>query len=145
MKNIFLKIIKGEAPADIVFEDEHTMAFLDIRPLFPGHTLLVPKAEIITMMGLPDELILPLFKNARLLSAAIKQAMSCEGIFMANNNIVSQSVAHLHIHLVPRNKKDGLKGFFWPRVGYKNDAHKKAVQQKIIEAINNRDNQTGKV
>jgi histidine triad (HIT) family protein len=117
----FCKIIRAELESQIVFEDHYTLAFLDKRPLFLGHALLVPRWHIQTMAELPDELVEPLFTNARLLAQAVEGAMKAEGTFMAINNTVSQSVPHLHIHIVPRRKSDGMKGFFWPRHTYKDE------------------------
>ena len=102
-----------------VFEDEQTIAFLDHRPLFPGHCLLIPKSHRETISDLPDSLLAPLFANVRMLSASVELGMRAEGTFIATNNRVSQSVPHFHVHIVPRKKGDGLKGFFWPRRKYK--------------------------
>ena len=99
----------------VVFEDHLSIAFLDYRPLFIGHTLLIPKAHYETLADLPNELLGPFFANVQLLARAVEQAMEAEGSFVAINNRVSQSVPHLHVHIVPRRKKDGLRGFFWPR------------------------------
>lgn len=119
----FCAIVAGEERAHIVFEDDLTLAFLDHRPLFPGHSILVPRDHYETIWDLPDELVGPLFANAKLLSGAIRTAMRSQGAFIAANNVVSQSVPHLHVHLVPRNRKDGLRGFFWPRRKYDSDDH----------------------
>lgn len=115
---LFCRIAAGDEPAEVVHADEHTVAFLDVRPLFHGHTLLVPRAHHETLADLPAELIGPLFSNAQLLSLAVPAAMGKPGSFVAMNNVVSQSVPHLHVHIVPRRKKDGLRGFFWPRTKY---------------------------
>ena len=131
----FCRIIRGELDAAVVFEDEVSLAFLDVRPLFPGHTLLVPKDHHETLMDLPPELVGPLFKNAQMLGRAVAQAMHAEGIFTAINNRVSQSVPHLHVHIVPRRKGDGLKGFFWPRRRYDGEAHVERVRSAIRSAI----------
>jgi len=96
------------------------MAFLDHRPLFPGHILLVPRQHFETLPDVPGELLTPLFSAAQLLCRALEDALGAEGTFVAINNRISQSVPHLHVHAVPRKKKDGLKGFFWPRVKYRN-------------------------
>jgi histidine triad (HIT) family protein len=117
----FCKIIRGEVQSHLVFEDDISLAFLDHRPLFPGHCLLVPKEHLETLVDLPADLIAPLFANAQLLARAVEQSLKAEGSFVAMNNRVSQSVPHLHIHIVPRRKKDGLKGFFWPRQPYKSE------------------------
>jgi histidine triad (HIT) family protein len=116
---LFCKIVRGDTAADKVFEDENTLAFLDHRPLFPGHCLLVPKDHLETLGDLPPSLIRPFFANVQLLSVAIEHGMNAEGTFVALNNRVSQSVPHFHVHIVPRRKGDGLKGFFWPRSKYK--------------------------
>jgi histidine triad (HIT) family protein len=132
---IFCNVVSGETPAQIVFEDGVSLAFLDHRPLFPGHTLLVPKNHCETLADLPDDLVGPLFLNARMLSRAVQVAMNAEGSFVAMNNRVSQSVPHLHVHVVPRRKKDGLKGFFWPRNKYQGDEHAAETQRLIKQAI----------
>ena len=134
----FCRIIRGELDAAVVFENDVSLAFLDVRPLFPGHTLLVPKDHHETLMDLPPELVQPLFKDAQLLGRAVAQAMEAEGIFAAINNRVSQSVPHLHVHVVPRRKGDGLKGFFWPRRRYDGDAHIERVRSAIQSAIRGR-------
>lgn len=118
---IFCKIIRGELSGAIVFEDDHALAFLDHRPLFPGHCLLVPKTHYETLADLPVNLLAPLFATAQLLARAVEIGLQAEGSFVAMNNRISQSVPHLHVHIVPRRKHDGLKGFFWPRQPYKND------------------------
>lgn len=132
---LFCRIVSGEVPAVVVFEDENTLAFLDHRPLFPGHTLLVPREHYETLTDLPAKLVGPLFENAQLLSRAVELAMEAEGTFVAMNNRVSQSVPHLHIHIVPRRRKDGLKGFFWPRTKYKTQEEIELVQQKIAAVL----------
>ena len=124
---VFCEILHGAIPAHIVFEDDHSLAFLDQRPLFPGHCLLVPREHHETLQTLPGELIAPIFLNAQLLARAVEKAMGAEGIFVGINNRVSQSVPHLHVHIVPRRRQDGLRGFFWPRRPY-------ASEQDAIEA-----------
>jgi histidine triad (HIT) family protein len=131
----FCRVICGEEKSRIVFEDEVSLAFLDHRPLFPGHSLLVPKNHCETLNDLPAELIEPLFTNARLMARAVEQAMEAEGTFIAINNRISQRVPHLHIHIVPRRKKDGLKGFFWPRNPYKDEAELLKTQKAIQKAV----------
>jgi histidine triad (HIT) family protein len=135
MKCVFCEILNKKLPADIVYETESVLAFLDTRPLFPGHTLLIPKIHYETIWDVPTSQSSNLFDATRLLSIAVKKAMGADGIFTANNNIVSQSVAHFHIHVVPRKKKDGLTGFFWPRVGYTDEQHKQEARVKITSAI----------
>src|SRR5579862_7820692 len=119
----------------VVFEDERSIAFLDYRPLFIGHTLLVPKEHYETLADLPAELIGPFFSNVQMLARAVEQAMAAEGSFVAMNNRVSQSVPHLHVHVVPRRKKDGLRGFFWPRQKYASDADAERVAALIRAAV----------
>jgi histidine triad (HIT) family protein len=131
----FCQIIAGDEAAHVVFEDERTLAFLDNRPLFPGHSLLVPRDHHQTLADLPGELIDPLFANARLLSAAIPKAMDKPGSFVALNNVVSQSVPHLHVHVVPRKPKDGLRGFFWPRTKYSSEEEMRDVAERVREAV----------
>jgi histidine triad (HIT) family protein len=131
---LFCAIVAGETPAAIVHEDEHTLAFLDIRPLFHGHSLLVPRDHHETLAELPPERVEPLFAAARRLSVAVREAMGAEGSFVAINNTVSQSVPHLHVHVVPRVKGDGLRGFFWPRTKYADEAEMEAVAERIRAA-----------
>ena len=132
---IFCKIIAGELPAPLVFEDDSSLAFLDHRPVFPGHTLLVPKTHYETLADLPQRLIGPFFRNAQLLSKAIEQGLEAHGTFVGINNRVSQSVPHLHVHIVPRRRKDGLRGFFWPRHKYERHEQMLQVQEAIRSAL----------
>jgi histidine triad (HIT) family protein len=127
--------VAGEAEASIVFEDEHSMAFLDSRPLFPGHCLLIPKAHYETLTDVPEQLAGVLFSNLRRLAGVVQDAMNAEGSFVAMNNIVSQSVPHFHIHIVPRRHKDGLRGFFWPRSKYENEDEEKAVRDALVSRL----------
>jgi histidine triad (HIT) family protein len=131
----FCQIIAGEESAHLVLEDEHSIAFLDNRPLFPGHSLLVPRDHHETLGDLPDELVGPLFANARRLSVAVPKAMRKPGSFVALNNVVSQSVPHVHVHVVPRKRKDGLRGFFWPRTKYGSEAEMRKVAERIRRAV----------
>jgi len=131
----FCQIVAGEIEAHVVFEDDVSLAFLDNRPLFPGHSLLVPREHHETLWDLPAELIEPLFGNAKLLSLAVREAMGAQGAFVAMNNIVSQSVPHFHVHVAPRNRKDGLRGFFWPRGKYGSDDEAVAARDAVREAI----------
>jgi len=131
----FCQIAAGEEGGHVVFEDETSLAFLDNRPLFPGHSLLIPRRHVETIWDLPDELIEPLFANARLLSGAIRDATAAQGAFVAVNNVVSQSVPHLHVHLVPRNRRDGLRGFFWPRRKYDSDDHMRETAEAVRAAV----------
>ena len=128
---LFCRIASGEEAAEVVFEDELSLAFLDNRPLFHGHSLLIPREHHVTLADLPAKLLEPLFANAQLLSRAIPEAMGKPGSFVALNNVVSQSVAHLHVHVVPRKKKDGLRGFFWPRTKYASEKEMEKVGASI--------------
>ena len=131
MSCVFCRIVAGELPAHVVLDDDRCFAFLDVRPLFPGHVLLVPKAHHETLWDLPDDLLGPLNERTRSLALAVREATGSQGIFTATNNVVSQSVPHLHVHVVPRNRKDGLRGFFWPRTKYGSDDEAAEVAVRI--------------
>lgn len=131
----FCSMLRLESESYGVFEDEVSAAFLDHRPLFPGHCLLIPKKHYETLADLPRSVVTPLFVNAQLLATAVEQAMEAEGTFLAINNRVSQSVPHFHIHIVPRRRKDGLRGFFWPRQPYKDKKAIAAVQERLRSVI----------
>jgi histidine triad (HIT) family protein len=122
-------------PDYLVFEDHLSIAFLDHRPLFIGHTLLIPKAHCETLGDLPADSVGPFFGNVQLLARAVERAMDAEGSFVAINNRVSQSVPHLHVHIVPRRKKDGLRGFFWPRIAHPDEGEMKRAQAAIQKAV----------
>ena len=132
---VFCKIIAGDVPADIVLSDSEVVAFLDARPVFKGHVLVAPREHFVTLADLPAARVGPLFERVRLVSAAVPAALGAQGSFVALNNIVSQSVPHLHVHVVPRTKGDGLRGFFWPRTKYESDAEAASYAQKIRDAI----------
>ena len=132
---LFCRIVSGELPATIVYEDDNSVAFLDHRPLFHGHTLLVPREHVETLGELSPKIVGPYFEAAQVLARAVESAMDAEGTFVAMNNRVSQSVPHLHVHVVPRRKKDGLKGFFWPRTKYKSNEEMEEVKKKIVTAL----------
>jgi histidine triad (HIT) family protein len=129
----FCRLMTRPDEADIVWEDAQTVAFLDERPVFPGHCLLIPRRHYETLPDLPPELLEPLFGAARLLCAAVPEAMQAEGSLMVVNNRISQSVPHLHIHVIPRRKKDGLRGFLWPRLKYRDREEAQAVAAAIRE------------
>ncbi len=134
----FCAIAAGEVEAAVVHEGSETLAFLDRRPLFPGHVLLIPRAHHRTIEDLPPALVEPLFADARRLAGAVRRAMSSQGTFIALNNEVSQSVPHLHVHIVPRNRKDGLRGFFWPRNPYGDESHMAEVAARIRAELTGR-------
>lgn len=131
----FCRIVDGSLTSHIVAEDEISLTFLDHRPLFPGHCLLIPRTHCETMADLPPDLVGPLFSTARMLSVAVEEAMGAEGTFVAVNNKVSQSVPHLHVHVVPRRRKDGLRGFFWPRNLYRDDGHMEETAEMLRAAV----------
>lgn len=132
---LFCRIAAGGEDAAIVFEDDRSVAFLDYRPLFPGHVLLVPRLHVETLPELPGDLVRPLFETAQALCVAVETALGATGTFVAINNRVSQSVPHLHVHVVPRRHKDGLRGFFWPRAKYRDAADMETVRVAVRNAI----------
>lgn len=131
----FCAVIAGEEPASVVLDDEVAVAFLDVRPVFKGHTLVVPREHHETLPDLPVALVGPLFERARLVAVAVERGLGAAGTFVAVNNRVSQSVPHLHVHVVPRRFKDGLRGFFWPRTRYDGDDERDEVAARIREAL----------
>jgi histidine triad (HIT) family protein len=131
----FCAIATDPAGAHLVLEDDDFLAFLDRRPLFPGHTLVVPKAHHETLMDLPEALLGPLMSRVRRVARALEAGLDAKGIFVGQNNRVSQSVPHLHVHVVPRRPKDGLKGFFWPRTRYGSEAEMAAVAERLRRAL----------
>ena len=132
---VFCAIVAGETPAHVVLADDEFVAFLDARPVFPGHVLLVPRAHHEAIWDLPASLLAPLGERVQRLSVAVRDAMGGDGAFNAVNNIVSQSVPHLHVHVVPRKRKDGLRGFFWPRTKYGSEAEAADVAARISAAV----------
>jgi histidine triad (HIT) family protein len=115
---VFCSIVAGDVPADVVLDEPDVVAFLDRRPLFKGHVLLVPREHVVTLPDLPARLRDPFLAAGQRLAAAMVEGLGAQGSFVAMNNTVSQSVPHLHLHVVPRTKGDGLRGFFWPRTKY---------------------------
>lgn len=134
----FCRIRDGVLPAHLVLDEPQVLAFLDTRPLFPGHVLLVPRPHHETLVDLPPPLVAPLFAAAQRLAGAVPEAMGATGSFVAMNNRVSQSVPHLHVHVVPRRPKDGLRGFFWPRQRYADDAAAADAAGAIRRSLGNR-------
>lgn len=132
---IFCKIARSDLPAHIVYRDDDFVAFLDSHPLFPGHVLLCPTEHYETLLELPSEMDGSTMMMTKLLARAVESAVDAEGTFIAINNRVSQTVPHLHIHIVPRRQRDGLKGFFWPRQKYRDDAAREAVRDAIEREV----------
>lgn len=132
---MFCAIVAGERPAHLIVEEPDVAAFLDQRPVFKGHVLVVPRAHLPTLADLPAELVGAVFGTARRVAIALEPALECQGSFVAVNNRVSQSVAHLHVHVVPRRFKDGLRGFFWPRQRYDSDDEAAAFAGRIRDAL----------
>ena len=135
----FCEVVAGTAPARVVLDDEVAVAFLDHRPLFPGHVLVVPRRHVGTLPELPPDVVGPFFERVRRLSAAVPVAVAAEGSFVATNNVVSQSVPHLHVHVVPRTRGDGLRGFFWPRHPYADEAEAERVAGAVRDALRDTD------
>ncbi|WP_405010881.1 HIT family protein [Kitasatospora sp. NBC_01539] len=135
MSCLFCTVAAGDADAHRVFEDGVAVAFLDHRPLFPGHVLVVPRRHVPTLTDLRPEEVGPYFARVQRLAAAVERGTEAAGSFVAANNRVSQSVPHLHVHVVPRNPKDGLRGFFWPRSRYEDEAHAAATAARIRDAL----------
>lgn len=131
----FCAIVAGDAAAHEVWRDDVAVGFLDRSPLFPGHVLVVPTEHWVTLADLPPDAVGPFFERVRRIAAAMPDALGADGTFVANNNVVSQSVAHLHVHVVPRRRKDGLRGFFWPRQRYADDVEAAAVAARIAAAL----------
>ena len=134
---VFCRIVAGEVPAHKVFEDPgtDTVAFLDARPVFKGHVLVVPRRHYVTLADLPPAAVGPLFHRVQALSVAGPAALGAQGTFVALNNVVSQSVPHLHVHVVPRTKGDGLRGFFWPRQRYASEEEAADYARRIAAAL----------
>lgn len=131
---LFCDIVAGKVDAEIVLDEPDVVGFLDIRPVFKGHTLLVPREHVDTLLDLPERLVMPLFTTTQRVAAAMTTALGAQGTFVAMNNVVSQSVPHLHVHVVPRTKGDGLRGFFWPRTKY-DDGEAAAYGEKLRAAL----------
>lgn len=132
---VFCAIIAGEVPAEIVLADELAVAFLDARPVFKGHVLVAPRQHVVTLADLPAAAVGPFFLRVQRISAVMPAALDSLGTFVAANNVVSQSVPHLHVHVVPRTKGDGLRGFFWPRQRYDSEAEAAAYAGRLRTAL----------
>jgi histidine triad (HIT) family protein len=135
MNCLFCKIAAGNVDALVVGETEDALAFLDHRPVFPGHCLVVPREHAETLTDLPPDAVAPLFNFVQRITRAVEAGLGADGSFVAMNNRVSQSVPHLHVHVVPRRKKDGLRGFFWPRQKYENEDAMRRTRDAIRAAL----------
>jgi histidine triad (HIT) family protein len=139
---VFCAIVAGRVPAFVVASGLDGMAFLDTRPVFPGHTLVVPREHVPTLADLPAEALPGYFRLVQRVAVAVEAGIAADGTFVAVNNKISQSVPHLHTHVVPRRRKDGLRGFFWPRVKYALDADAIEVAERIRAALSTADAST---
>ena len=135
MPCLFCAIVAGDESAHFVLETDQVVGFLDIRPVFKGHVLVLPRSHQETLADLPASLLEPLFAQVQRLSRAALDGLDAHGTFVAMNNTVSQSVPHAHVHVVPRRRKDGLRGFFWPRTKYADDAEAESYAERIRDAL----------
>ncbi|HET7325734.1 MAG TPA: HIT family protein [Nocardioidaceae bacterium] len=135
MSCLFCRIVDGEAPAQVVLDETDVVGFLDARPVFKGHVLVVPRLHIATLTDVPAELLTPLFGTAQRVAGAVVRGLGAQGTFVAINNDVSQSVPHLHVHVVPRTNGDGLRGFFWPRTRYGGEAEAGEYAERLRAAL----------
>ena len=132
---VFCKIAKKEIKASIVLENENFIAFLDKSPIFKGHTLLIPKKHIETLFDFSEDYLKDLAVETKRIAEGVKKGTGCDGILLINNNVVSQSVPHFHVHIIPREKGKPLKGFMWPRTKYKDENEEEEFREKIAKAI----------
>jgi histidine triad (HIT) family protein len=132
---VFCKIVSGQIDSHLVFEDDLTIVFLDNGPLFPGHCLVCLKQHYDTLMDVPQEMLTPLFRTAQLIARGVESGLGAEGSFVAVNNKISQSVPHLHVHVIPRKRGDGMKGFFWPRRPYRDQQHMTETRDALRAAV----------
>ena len=132
---VFCDIAAGRVPAQVVLEDAEVIAFLDARPVFKGHVLVAPRQHVATLPDLPAAAVGPFFLRIQRISAVMPTALGSQGTFVAANNVVSQSVPHLHFHVVPRTKGDGLRGFFWPRLRYESETEAAEYAERIRSAL----------
>jgi histidine triad (HIT) family protein len=131
----FCAVVAGAEPADVVVDEPEVVAFLDHRPVFKGHTLVVPREHVETLPDLPERLLVPVFGVVQRVARAVVDELGAEGSWVPINNVVSQAVPHLHVHVVPRRRGDGLRGFFWPREGYADDAERAEYAARLRAAL----------
>ena len=132
---LFCAIVAGAAPGHVVLDEADVVAFLDIRPVFKGHVLVAPRRHVVTLPELPEPLLTSLFVAVQRCASAVVSGLGAQGSWVAQNNVVSQAVPHVHVHVVPRTKGDGLRGFFWPRQKYANDAEMAAYADRLRRAL----------
>jgi histidine triad (HIT) family protein len=135
MNCVFCNIVSGATPAARVLDTPHSVGFLDTSPVFPGHVLVVPRNHVVTLADLPAGEVGAFFTDVQRVSAALPVALGCDGTWVSMNNIVSQSVPHLHVHVVPRVRKDGLRGFYWPRQKYPDPGAIEEMAVRITTAL----------
>jgi histidine triad (HIT) family protein len=131
----FCRIVAGDAPAEVVLDEHDVIAFLDARPVFKGHALVVPRAHIETLADVSADLLAALFTAVQRCAAAMPDALGAQGSWVSLNDVVSQSVPHVHVHVVPRTKGDGLRGFFWPRTKYADDTEAADYAKRLRTAL----------
>lgn len=135
MTCLFCDIVAGVKPAHFVLDEPDLVAFLDIRPVFKGHVLLIPRRHIDSLLDLPADLREPFLATTQRLARAMEEGLGAQGSFVATNTKVSQSVPHFHMHVVPRTKGDGLRGFFWPRTTYADDAEAARTAERLRSVL----------
>jgi histidine triad (HIT) family protein len=131
----FCEIVAGRLAAQVVLDERDVVAFLDRRPVFKGHTLVVPREHVVTFPELPERLLVPVMTASQRVAQAVVDALGADGSWVSMNNVVSQSVPHLHVHVVPRRRKDGLRGFFWPRTKYDSDEEMAEVAAQLRASL----------
>jgi histidine triad (HIT) family protein len=132
---VFCAVVAGSEPSHVVLDEPDVIAFLDYRPVFKGHVLVIPRAHVVTLPELPADLLAPLFGAVARCCTAVVEALGAEGSWVAENNIVSQAVPHLHVHVVPRRRGDGLRGFFWPRQKYEGETEMAEYALRLRAAL----------
>jgi len=132
---LFCAIVAGDAAAHVVIDEPDVVAFLDIRPVFKGHVLVVPRAHIVTLPELPTPLLTAVFTAVQRCASAMVEGLGAQGSWVSQNNVVSQAVPHVHVHVVPRTKGDGLRGFFWPRQKYSSEEEMEEYADRLRRTI----------
>jgi histidine triad (HIT) family protein len=135
---LFCAIVAGDAPAHVVLDGPDVVGFLDIRPVFKGHVLVVPRLHVVTLPEVPTPLLTSLFVAVQRCAGAVVAGLGAQGSWVSQNNVVSQAVPHVHVHVVPRTKGDGLRGFFWPRQRYSDEEEMSEYAGRLRAAMTNR-------